>query len=91
MKIAVIVNEEDAHRQSEALRVALGLTLCDDIVDLFIVDKELKRNEYVEKNLAMLRSTGGEIYSNKDGNGFKRLSIREIARKIVEYDLVVPY
>lgn len=91
MKIAVIIDEGDAHRQSEALRVALGLTLCDDTVDVYILDKELKRDEYVDKNLAMLESSGGEIYSNNEKNDFRKMAVDEIGRKLVEYDVIVPY
>ncbi len=91
MKIAVIVYEDDAHRQSEALRVALGLTLCDDTVDVFVLDKELKRSEATDKNLTMLAGTGGSIYTNNEKNDFQRLNIEEIGRKLVEYDVVVPY
>ncbi len=91
MRIAVIIDDEDAHRQSEALRVALGLTLCDDIVDVFVVDKYLKRDETVNKNLMLLAGTSGAIYSNNEKNGFQKLSTEEIGRKLAEYDVVVPY
>lgn len=65
-KIAVIVNTDDAYRQSEAVRVALGLTLMDDMMK-------------------------GKACSDNPENELETLSLEEIAGKLSEYDVVVPY
>jgi hypothetical protein len=90
-KIGVIVNTGNSYRQSEAVRVALGLTLMDDRVELIVLDRELPRSKAVEKNLELLRSMKGKAYSNNPENKLETLSLEEIARKLLEYDVVVPY
>ena len=40
-KIAVLVRE----RQGEALRMAIGLTLRDDIVDVYVLDRPVDATE----------------------------------------------
>lgn len=89
-KIGVIVTG-NTHRQSEAVRVALGLTLMDDRVELIVLDERLPRSEAVEKNLKLLRSMKGKAYSNNPKNKLETLSLEEIASKLLEYDVVVPY
>lgn len=89
-KIGVIVKEDDPYKQSEAVRVALGLTLMDDRVELIVLGT-LKRSEAVEKNLRLLKSMKGMAYSNSSENKMEILSLEEMARKLLEYDVVVPY
>lgn len=90
-KIGVIVNTDDTYRQSEAVRVALGLTLMDDRVELIVLGEKLKRSEAVEKNLKLLGMMKGRAYSDNSENGLETLSLEEIAGKLTEYDVVVPY
>ena len=90
-KIGVVVNTADEYRQGEAVRVALGLTLMDDPVELIVLDHALKRTEAVEKNLELLGMMKGKAYSNNPENGLETLSLEEISRKLLEYDVVVPY
>jgi hypothetical protein len=90
-KIGVVINTSDEYRQGEAVRVALGLTLMDDHVELIVLDNLLKRTEAVEKNLELLGMMKGKAYSNNPDNGLETLSIEEISRKLLEYDVVVPY
>lgn len=90
-KIGVIVNKDDAYKQSEAVRVALGLTLMDDRVEVIVLGRRLKRSEAVEKNLKLLASMKGKAYSDNPENGLEVLSLEEIAAKLTEYDVVVPY
>ena len=40
-KIAVVVRE----RQGEALRMGVGLTLADDSVDVFVLDRKVEETE----------------------------------------------
>ncbi len=90
-RIGVIVNEDDPYRQREAVRIALGLTLMDDMVELIVLGKKLKRTEAVEKNLKFLGMMKGKAYSDNPANKLETLSLEEIARKLTEYDVVVPY
>ncbi len=91
MKHAVIIDDDNGHRQSEAIRVAVGLTLCDDTVDIYVINTLLTQDEGIKKNLDMLDMTGGSIYSNESKNSFKTISTRELSEKILEYDSVFTY
>jgi len=87
-KIAVIVRD----RQGEALRVAGGLTLADDTIDVFILDQKLDRADpAVAAPLELIAELGLAVYSTDAGNGFPTISLGEMANKLLEYDLVLPY
>ncbi|HYA86634.1 MAG TPA: hypothetical protein VEI57_06195 [Nitrospirota bacterium] len=87
-KIAVIVRD----RQGEALRVAGGLTLADDIIDVFILDRKLdKDNAEVAMPLELATELDLKMYSNNQENGFTTITLEEMAKKLLEYDVVVPY
>jgi hypothetical protein len=87
-KIAVLVREG----QVEALRMAVGLTLADDEVTVFIVDDRLDvGDDAVSLNLETLNELGVKIYSNNPGDKFAKMSMEEIARVLPNYDTVLPY
>jgi hypothetical protein len=87
-KIAVIVRD----RQGEALRVAGGLTLADDAIEVFVLDRTLDReNPEVAQPLELATELDLKIYSNNAENGFTTITLEEMAKKLLEYDLVVPY
>ena len=87
-KIAMIVRD----RQAEALRVAGGLTLADDIIDVFILDRTLdKKDPAVAMPLELVNELELKMYSNNPGNDCAVISLEEMAKKLLEYDLVVPY
>jgi hypothetical protein len=87
-KIAVIVRD----RQAEALRVAGGLTLADDTIEVFILDRKLaKDSPEVAMPLELVNDLDLKVYSNNPENGFIALSIEDMAKKLLEYDIVVPY
>lgn len=87
-KIAVIVRD----RQSEALRVAGGLTLADDTIEVYILDRKLdKDNPEVAMPLELITDLDLKVYSNNPENGYTTLSLGEMAKKLLEYDIVVPY
>ncbi len=86
-KIALIVRD----RQAEALRVAVGLTLADDEVNVFILDSKLEDDEKIALNLEALRDLKVKIYTNNPENNFEIMSTEEIARALVNYDTVIPY
>ncbi len=87
-KIAVIVR----NRQGEALRVAGGLTLADDIIDVFVLDNKLdKNNPEIATPLELATELDLKMYSNNPENGYTTITLEEMAKKLLEYDVVVPY
>ena len=87
-KIAVIVRD----RQSEALRVAGGLTLADDTIEVFVLDNKLdKNNAEIATPLELVTELDLKMYSNNPENGYVTITLEEMAKKLLEYDVVVPY
>jgi len=87
-KIAVIVRD----RQAEALRVAGGLTLADDIIEVFVLDTKLdKNNADIAMPLELAIELELKMYSNNEENGYTTITLEEMAKKLLEYDVVVPY
>ncbi len=87
-KIAVIVRD----RQAEALRVSGGLTLADDVIDVFILDRKLdKTDPEIAQPLELVSELDLKVYSNNPENGYTTMDLEEMAKKLLEYDIVVPY
>jgi hypothetical protein len=86
-KIAVVVRE----RQAEALRMAVGLTLEDDEVNVFIMDGKLEDTPAITLNIETLNELGIRIVTNNAENKFEFMSTEDIARVLVNYDSVIPY
>ena len=87
-KIALIVRE----RQAEALRVAVGLTLADDSIDVFVLDHILDKNDpKIATPLEMVSELNLKLFSNNPQNGYTMITLEELAKKLLEYDIVVPY
>lgn len=87
-KIAVIVRD----RQAEALRVAGGLTLADDTIEVFVLDSKLdKNNAEIATPLELVTELDLKIYSNNQENGYTTITLEDMAKKLLEYDVVVPY
>jgi hypothetical protein len=87
-KIAVLVRD----RQSEALRMTVGLILLDDQIDVYVLDRQLPQDEDVELYVETLHDLEMNSYTNCEANGgFEFLSTEEIARRLPDYDQVLPY
>lgn len=87
-KIAVIVRD----RPNEALRVTAGLTLLDDTIEVFVLDHKLDKAEpKIEELLELIAELELKMYSNNPENGYTMITLEEMAKKLLEYDLVVPY
>ncbi len=87
-KIAVLIRE----RQEEALRMSLGLTQINDIVDVYVLDGKLEKVDSAVSHFDMMKKMDMTIYSNlADDENLEYLSIDTIARRLVEYDHVLPY
>lgn len=86
-KIAVLVRD----RQDEALRMSVGLTLADDEVNVFVMDKKLVSNEANDLNVETLGDMGASLFSNSPDNKFEQKSTEEIAKALAGYDVIIPY
>jgi len=86
-KVAVLVRD----RQHEALRMAVGLTLDDNAVSVFIMDRKLESDEKNDLNVETLRDMDAKIFSNNPDNKFEQMTTEEIARALTENDVVIPY
>jgi len=86
-KIAVLVRD----RQKEALRMALGLTLADNSISVFVMDKKLASDQNIKMSLEALADMKAEMFSNNPENQFKQMTTEEIAQALTEYDVVIPY
>ena len=86
--IAVLVRD----RQSEALRMALGLVLLDDAVDVYVLDHKLEDSEQNRLQLSTLREFDFRMYTNEPANeGLECLSAEQIARRLPQYDHAIAY
>lgn len=86
-KIAILVRD----RKSEALRMAVGATLSNDDVSVFIMDDKLEIDDEVELNIEMLSDLKAKIYSNHPENPFEHKTTAEIGLLLSEHDVVIPY
>ena len=87
-KIAVIVRD----RQSEALRMAIGLILKDDIIDVYILDKIIESTEQNQLNLETMQDMEMKAFSNiRENDTMDYLTTEEIAGKLSQYDHVLAY
>lgn len=86
-KVAVLVKDN----QEEGLRMAVGLTLGDHEVNVFLIDKKLESSENNDLNIETLNDMGAKIFSNTPENNFEQVTTEDIARLLPDYDVVIPY
>ena len=87
-KIAVLIREN----QEEGFRMAVGAILLDDAVEVYVLDKMVEENESNKINLEALNDFDIPLFSNiKENKDLEYLSIEQIASKLTDYDLVIPY
>ncbi len=87
-RIAVLVRE----RQGEALRVAVGLTLKSDRVEVFVLDRKLLDTQEHRMYLDLLEETGMPVMTNcADNTDLALLTNADIARRIANSDVILPY
>ena len=84
--IAVIARD----RQAEALRMSIGLTVLNDSVDIFLIEK-FKKEESAETQLEVIRDLNLKIYSTVSGSQFEYISPDALSDKLLEYEKVLPY
>lgn len=87
-KIAVLVRD----RQDNALRMSVGITLMDDAIDVYVLDRKLADSEENKMNIEMIKDMGMGLYTNsKENEGMEYLSTSEMAGKLLEYDHILPF
>ena len=86
-KIAIVVTD----RKQEALRMAVGATLANDEVSVFIMDEKLETDYDINVNVEMLGDLDVKIFTNNRENPFEQKTIEDIVRMLPEYDVVIPY
>lgn len=87
-KIAVLVRD----RQFEAMRMAIGITLMDDLVEAYVLDRKVEDTEDNALNLEMMKEMKVQIYTNcAENRGLEYLSTEEIAHKLTGYDHILAY
>lgn len=87
-RIAVLIRD----RQGEALRMSLGLTLLDDVVDVYVMGGKLDNTGDDALHLETIKDMDMNIYTDcKENAGIEFVSTADIARRLLEYDHVLPY
>lgn len=87
-KVAVLVRD----RQGEALRMSIGITLMDDLIDVYVLDRKVEDTENNALNLETMKEMDMQGYTNHMGNvGMKYLSTEEIAQRLLECDHILAY
>lgn len=85
-RLAVIVRD----RQSEAFRMSIGLTILEDRVDIYLVEPLLEDDE-TSLQLDGAREIGIPIFSTLSDLGFPKISIQEMAERLLESDHIIAY
>jgi len=86
-KVAVIVSDD----QHEGLRMGVGLTLGDNAVTVFLMDKPLESSDDIDLNVETLGDMDAKVYSNDPGSKCEIMSTEEIARALTDFDAVIRY
>jgi hypothetical protein len=87
-KIAVLVRV----RQSEALRMSLGLILVDDQVDVYVLDRKLQATEETSLYLDTMKEMEMQIHTNcRENEGMDYVTVEEIVLKLPQYDHILAY
>jgi hypothetical protein len=85
-KIAMLVMND----QAEALRVAGGITILNENVDIFLLDRQLDISGAASAPFEMIRELGLKIFTNikemDKPDGFEYLPTDVLARRLLEYD-----
>ena len=92
-KVAVLIREKD--RQYEGLRTSLGLLMEFHIVSMFVLDQEIDITEEYKDNMEFIDEMEGFRYSNVQTNvdkyGFQPVTLNNLAQKLKDYEIVIPF
>ncbi|MHB8881604.1 MAG: hypothetical protein ACYC69_08890 [Thermodesulfovibrionales bacterium] len=85
-KIAVLVR----NRQSEALRMSVGLIMLDDEIGVIITEPLVGTDE-VREQIEAIREFDVPTCSLVSGNSFDQISSEELAERLLRFDVILPY
>ena len=86
-RVAVVIRG----RQTEAIRMSIGLTLVDDVVDVYLADQPLVRKGN-ELNIDTLKDLEIGLYSScEEGDDISFIPTEEMAKKLLTYDHILPF
>ncbi len=92
-RVAVLI--KDKERQYEGLRSSLGLLLEDHQIDMFVLNHEVDMTEEYFDNMGFIDEMGGSRFSNVPANaekhGFQLVSLEEVAQKLRDHEVVIPF
>ncbi len=93
-KMALLINDVD--QQYEGLRSSLGLLLSNAQVQMYVLHHEIANmDEAYRENLEFFEEMEGERFSNNQTNvekyGFKHATIGEMADRLREVDIIIPF
>lgn len=90
-RIAVLLGEKE--RYSEGLRMAAGLSLLEDKVDIYLLNGDFAEAALpaAESHLDMMRAVGIGLYSNFKKDGFDFISGSDLGKNLLKYDYVFSY
>jgi hypothetical protein len=92
-KVAVLIREKT--RQYEGLRTSLGLLLENHIVSMFVLNHEIELPEEYRDNMGFIDELDGARYSDVADNvnkyGFQPVTLEEIALKLRENQVIIPF
>lgn len=71
--------------------MAVGLTLEDNAVSVFVMDKKLPSDENIDLNVETLGDMDAKIFSNTPENKLEQKTTEEIARELAGFDVVIPF
>ena len=87
-KVAILVRE----RQEEGLRMAVGITLKNDIIDIYVLDRKVEDTEMNKLNLETVGMMDMKLFTNcLENDRMIYLSNEEISERLIDYDHVIAY
>ena len=87
-KIAVLVR----NRQGEALRMSLGLTLLDDVVDVYVIGRKLENTGEDALHLETIKDMDMKICTDcRENADIEFIATEVVAVRLLEYDHVLAY
>lgn len=86
-KVAVLIKDNE----QEGLRMAIGLTIGNHEVTVFLINKKLESSEINKLNIETLKEVGAKIFSNNPEDNFEKITIDDMGTLLPQYDVVIPY
>ncbi len=87
-KIAILIKGN----VEEGLRMAVGATMLDDEIHVYILDKKVDKSDKNALNLETIDDLEMPLFTNKaDNSDIAQISTEKIVKKLVTYDHVIVY